>query len=298
MEENKNFKAGYVSVAGFPNVGKSTLLNRLVDSKLAIISPRPQTTRGVVQGILTTDEAQVIFLDTAGIHRPKDKLGDFMVKAAKRTFEEADVIYLIMECRPPGPPEEELIKEVQQTGKTTFLILNKIDLVKKSQLLPLIEQYQAIVDFGEIVPVSALEGDNIDRLLTLTIDYLPESPPYYPEDVLSDQIERDFIAEFIREKVFLFTRDEIPYSTAVVVEEMKDRNGRASYIQAVIYVEKESQKGILIGSGGKMIKEIGAASRKEIERFMGHSVYLDLRVKVEKKWRDSSGALSKMGYKP
>jgi GTP-binding protein Era len=297
MGTKENFRSGYVSVAGFPNVGKSTLLNRLIGSKLSIVSPKPQTTRSTMRGILTTDKAQIIFLDTAGIHRPKDKLGDYMVNSIKMTFHEADVIYLMVESTPPRSHDIDLIGQVKEAGKTTFLIINKVDLVKKDTLLPLIDHYRNVMEFDEIVPVSALKGDNVDRLLELTVSCLPEAPAYFPEDIVSDQIEREFISEFIREKVYLNTREEIPYSTAVVIEDMKEREGGGAYIMATIYLEKDSQKGIVIGSGGKMVKKIGEDARREIEQFLGYPVYLDLQVKVEKKWRGKTASLKKLGYR-
>lgn len=297
METKENFKSGFVSVAGFPNVGKSTLLNRLIGSKLAIVSPKPQTTRSTIKGILTTDKAQIIFLDTAGIHWPKDKLGDYMVQSAKTTFREADIIYIMVESTPLQNCELELIKQVKETEKITFLVINKVDLVNKDILLPLMDHYQSIMRFDEIIPISARKGDNVEKLLVLTVAYLPEAPAYFPEDIVSDQIERDFISEFIREKVYLNTQDEIPYSTAVVIEEMTERKGGGAYIRASIYLEKESQKGIVIGRGGRMIKKIGEDARREIERFLGYPVYLDLQVKVERKWRTNSFALRKLGYR-
>ena len=285
MDVKENFKAGYVSVAGLPNVGKSTLLNQIMGSKLAIVSPKPQTTRGVMRCIFTTDEAQIIFLDTAGMHKPQDSLGEFMVDSVFKSFNDADVIYLIVECLKPKKHEIELIEKVKSQNKTTFLIVNKVDLVKKEELLPIIEYYRSIMDFEEIFPVSALNGDNVDALLKETVSRMPFSPAYYPEDIVSDQIERDFISEFIREKVYNNTREEIPYSSAVVVEDMTERENGGAYISATIYLEKDSQKGILVGKGGSMIKKIGRDARFEIERFMGFKVYLELQVKVKPKWR-------------
>jgi GTP-binding protein Era len=297
MSKPESFKAGFVSVVGMPNVGKSTLMNYFIGSKLAIVSPKPQTTRGVIKGILTTEQAQIVFFDTAGIHNPKDKLGDFMVAAAKMTFAEADIIYMLVECQKPRHAEVEFARELKKTGKRVFLVINKIDRSAKDMLLPLIESYQGLMDFTEIVPVSALNGENMDRLLEITIDALPEAPALYPEDIISDQIQRDFIAEFIREKIFHYTQEEIPYSTAVVIEDMKEREEGGAYIRANIYVEKDSQKGILIGSGGSMIKKIGRDARCEIQQFMGYGgVYLDLQVKVEKHWRENIKALKKFGY--
>lgn len=297
MDVKENFKAGYVSVAGLPNVGKSTLLNQIMGSKLAIVSPKPQTTRGVMRGIFTTDEAQIIFLDTAGMHKPQDSLGEFMVDSVFKSFKDADVIYLIVECLKPKKHEIELIEKVKSQNKTTFLIVNKVDLVKKEELLPIIEYYRSIMDFEEIFPVSALNGDNVDALLKETVSRMPFSPAYYPEDIVSDQIERDFISEFIREKVYNNTREEIPYSSAVVVEDMTERENGGAYISATIYLEKDSQKGILVGKGGSMIKKIGRDARFEIERFMGFKVYLELQVKVKPKWRKDIKSLRKLGYK-
>ena len=297
MDVKENFKAGYVSVAGLPNVGKSTLLNQIMGSKLAIVSPKPQTTRGVMRCIFTTDEAQIIFLDTAGMHKPQDSLGEFMVDAVFKSFNDADVIYLIVECLKPKKHEIELIEKVKSQNKTTFLIVNKVDLVKKEELLPIIEYYRSIMDFEEIFPVSALNGDNVDALLKETVSRMPFSPAYYPEDIVSDQIERDFISEFIREKVYNNTREEIPYSSAVVVEDMTERENGGAYISATIYLEKDSQKGILVGKGGSMIKKIGRDARFEIERFMGFKVYLELQVKVKPKWRKDIKSLRKLGYK-
>ena len=297
MKNKENFKAGYVSVAGLPNVGKSTLLNQIMGSKLAIVSPKPQTTRGVMRGIFTTDEAQIIFLDTAGMHKPQDSLGEFMVDAVFKSFNDADVIYLIVECLKPKKHEIELIEKVKSQNKTTFLIVNKVDLVKKEELLPIIEYYRSIMDFEEIFPVCALNGDNVDALLKETVSRMPFSPAYYPDDIVSDQIERDFISEFIREKVYNNTREEIPYSSAVVVEDMTERENGGAYISATIYLEKDSQKGILVGKGGSMIKKIGRDARFEIERFMGFKVYLELQVKVKPKWRKDIKSLRKLGYK-
>jgi len=297
MENKENFKSGYVSVAGLPNVGTSTLLNQIMGSKLAIVSPKPQTTRGVMRCIFTTDEAQIIFLDTAGMHKPQDSLGEFMVDSVFKSFKDADVIYLIVECLKPKKHEIELIEKVKSQNKTTFLIVNKVDLVKKEELLPIIEYYRSIMDFEEIFPVSALNGDNVDALLKETVSRMPFSPAYYPDDIVSDQIERDFISEFIREKVYNNTREEIPYSSAVVVEDMTERENGGAYISATIYLEKDSQKGILVGKGGSMIKKIGRDARFEIERFMGFKVYLELQVKVKPKWRKDIKSLRKLGYK-
>jgi GTP-binding protein Era len=292
----KAFKSGYVSVAGCPNVGKSTLLNNLIGSKLAIVSSHPQTTRSIIRGILTTKEAQIIFLDTPGIHNPRDSLGDYMVRTAKRTFQEVNIIYLLVETRPPAEQEVRIIQHAKEFEKQVFLLINKIDIVRKNAILPVIDAYQRLMEFTEIIPVSALKGDNLDTLLAMTIKYLPEGPHYFPEDITSDQIQREFISEFIREKIYSTTYEEVPYSSIVVIEDMQERQGGGAYIQATIYIEKESQKGIIIGKHGKMIKRIGSMARKEIETFLGYSVFLDLRVKVEKEWRRDSKSLRKFGY--
>jgi GTP-binding protein Era len=296
MNEQKQFKAGYVAIIGSPNVGKSTLVNRLVSAKLSIVTPKPQTTRSTIRGILTTAEAQIIFMDTAGIHKPKDMLGEYMVSAAKKTLLDANIICLMVESSLPRPRDLQLIQELQSAGTPVFLLINKVDLVPKESLLPVIEAYCSKMDFKEIIPLSARDGDNVDVLLRKTIDYLPENPPYFPEDITSDQIEREFIAEFIREKIFLNTFEEIPYSTAVVIDDMTEREAGGAYICSTIYVEKDSQKGIIIGKGGQMIKKIGEAARREIEDFMGYQVYLDLHVKVEKSWRKEIKALRRLGY--
>ena len=296
MNEQNVFKSGYVSIAGSPNVGKSTLVNRLVGAKLSIVTPKPQTTRSTIRGILTTDEAQIIFMDTAGLHKPQDPLGEYMVSTAKKTFAEANIIYLMVENKPPREQELQIIEELKQIKKTVFLLINKVDMVPKGSILPVIDSYQALMDFDEIIPVSALNGDNVDRLLEMTVKYLPEGPCYYPADITSDQIEREFIAEFIREKIFLNTFQEIPYSCAVSIEEMKEREGGGAFIRAIIYVEKDSQKGIIIGRGGEKIKKIGEQARRAIENFMGYQVYVELMVKVERGWRKEIKSLRKLGY--
>jgi len=289
------FKAGYIALAGLPNVGKSTLMNRIVGSKLSIVTPKPQTTRGVVRGILTTEHAQMIFFDTAGIHRPHDRLGTCMNESARACFRDADIIYLLAEAGTPSAEQLELTDQVQTLQKPTFLVINKVDLVRKDTLLPLIEHYTARMAFTEVIPISALQGDNIDELVTLTAAFLPVSAPYYPEDIMSDQIERDFIAEFIREQVYKNTREEIPYSSAVLIEDMQERSNGGAYIRASIVVEKNSQKAIILGRRGSMIKKIGTDARRSIEAFMGYRVFLELFVKVEKKWRDNPKTLKRMG---
>lgn len=296
VKADKPFKAGYVSIAGCPNVGKSTLVNRLIGVKLAIVSPKPQTTRNTIRGILTTNEAQIIFLDTAGIHSPRDRLGDYMVRSAKRTLAEANIIYLLVESKHPDEQTVGLIEHLKTLQKSTFLLINKVDIIQKDKILPVIDAYRHLMNFAEIIPISALKGENIENLYEITVQYLPAGPRYFPADITSDQIEREFIAEFIREKIYSCTHAEIPYSAVVVIEDMQERQGGGAYIRAIIYLERESQKGIVIGKGGKMIKRIGELARSDIEGLLGYAVYLDLQVRVAKSWRKEIKSLKKFGY--
>jgi GTP-binding protein Era len=297
MEMKKAFYSGFVSIIGRPNVGKSTLLNALVGEKISIVSDKPQTTRNRVTGILTLPEAQVIFLDTPGLHKPKGRLNEYMVKVAKDACAEVDIVLFMAEAdKNPGEAEKEIIEFLKGLRTKVFLVINKIDLVPKDALLPLINKYSSIYNFAEIVPVSSLKGKNLPDLRKTIIDYLPEGPQYYPEDEMTEQPERFIAAEIIREKIFRMTKDEVPYSTAVLVEEMKE-HGDKIYTRADIYVEKDSHKGIIIGANGQMLKKIGQAARKDIERLLGSEIYLELWVKVKKDWREKPGALREMGYK-
>ncbi len=297
MEMKKAFYSGFVSIIGRPNVGKSTLLNALVGEKISIVSDKPQTTRNRVTGILTLPEAQVIFLDTPGLHKPKGRLNEYMVKVAKEACSEVDIVLFMAEAdKNPGEAEKEIIEFLKGLKTKVFLVINKIDLVQKDALLPLINKYSSIYDFAEIIPVSSLKGKNLPDLRKTIIDYLPEGPQYYPEDEMTEQPERFIAAEIIREKIFRMTKDEVPYSTAVLVEEMKE-HGDKIYTRADIYVEKDSHKGIIIGANGQMLKKIGQAARKDIERLLGSEIYLELWVKVKKDWREKPGALREMGYK-
>jgi GTPase len=297
MEMKKAFRSGFVSIIGRPNVGKSTLLNALVGEKISIVSEKPQTTRNRVTGILTLPDAQVIFLDTPGLHRPKGRLNEYMVKVAKDACAEVDIVLFMAEAdKNPGEAEEEIIEFLKGLKTKVFLVINKIDLVQKDTLLPLINKYSSIYNFAEIIPVSSLKEKNLPELKMTIIDYLPEGPQYYPEDEMTEQPERFIAAEIIREKIFRMTKDEVPYSTAVLVEEMKE-HGDKIYTRADIYVEKDSHKGIIIGANGQMLKKIGQAARKDIERLLGSEIYLELWVKVKKDWREKPGALREMGYK-
>jgi len=290
-------RSGFVSLAGEPNVGKSTLLNRLIGENLAIISPKPQTTWQVVRGILTTEQGQVIFVDTPGIHQSRDVLGSYMVTAARSANFDADLVFWIVDCRKDLDLSEQFFLEHLPTHSPAFLLLNKVDLIPRLHLLPLIERIQGRYPFKEIVPVSALKGENLDRLMELTWKYLPPGPLLFPSDQLSDQPEREIVKEFIREQVFLFTHQEIPYSTAVKIEEMRERTERKKlFISAIIFVERKSQKGILVGKKGAMIKRIGTAARSRIESLLGVPVYLELRVKVRDEWRKKKSSLKEFGF--
>jgi GTP-binding protein Era len=291
-------RCGFISLAGEPNVGKSTLLNRLIGEDLAIISPKPQTTWQVVRGILTTPSGQIIFIDTPGIHRSRDALGSHMVAAARSALFDADLNLWMIDCREDPDLSRRFFASHLPERVPSFLLINKVDLLPKRQLLPLIKRLSDRYPFKEIIPISALKGDNLDRLLELTWEYLPAGPLLFPADQLSDQPERDIIKEFIREQVFLFTHQEIPYSTAVAIEEMRERPERKKlFISAVIYVERQSQKGIIVGKKGAMIKRLGTAARSRIEGLLGVPVYLELHVKVREKWRRKRSSLKEFGYK-
>ncbi len=296
MTKEKKFKSGFVTIIGRPNAGKSTLMNALLGEKIAITSDKPQTTRNKVTGILNEPGVQVVFLDTPGIHRPKGLLNEYMVKAAKEACKEVDLIIFMVEANSkPGPMEEEIVELLRSLKTKTFLVINKIDLVEKPKILPVIERYASMYGFDEVIPVSSLKGENLDDLKATIIKSMPAGPQYFPEDELSDQPERFIVAEIIREKIFRMTKDEVPYSTAVLVEDMKDK-GDIIYTRADIYVEKESHKGIIIGAKGQMLKSIGQAARKDIEALLGTKVFLELFVKVKKDWREKPGILKEMGY--
>jgi GTP-binding protein Era len=297
LTEKNVFKSGFVTIIGRPNVGKSTLLNALLGEKIAIVSAKPQTTRTKVTGIFNRPDAQVVFLDTPGIHKAKARLNEFMVKAAKDSCEGVDLILFMVEAdKPAAPGEDEIIEFIKGLGTKAFVVINKIDLVQKEDLLPLIARYAEIGRFIEVIPVSSLYSANLDDLVGTVIKHLPEGPKYFPDDELSDQPERFIAAEMIREKIFRLIKQEVPYSTAVVVDEMKDK-GEIIYIRADIFVEKDSQKGIIIGAKGAMLKKIGEYARADIEKLLGVKVYLELWVKVKKDWREKPGALEEFGYK-
>ena len=290
------FKSGFVTLIGRPNAGKSTLMNAMLGEKLAIVSDKPQTTRTKVTGILSEPDYQVVFLDTPGIHKPRGLMNEFMVKAAKDACGEVDLILFLVEAdRQPGKIEEEILEFLRPQKTKVFLVITKIDLVEKPKILPLISKMTSAFSFAEVIPVSSVTNENVDDLKATIIGYLPEGPKYFPEDEISEQPERFIAAEIIREKIFHLIKDEVPYSTAVLVEEMKDK-GEIIYTRADIYVEKDSQKAILIGAKGQMLKKIGELARKDIERLMGSKIFLELWVKVRKDWRESPALLREMGF--
>ncbi len=294
----KKFRSGYVALIGVPNVGKSTLLNQLLCYKVAITTPKPQTTRFQIRGILTGEDYQIVFVDTPGIHEAKMLFNRLMVEQALRAIEEVDSVVFIVDAAHRSPKAEEKIIEIlQKANKPTILALNKIDLIKKGELLPMMDFFSRLYPFKAIVPISALERDGLDELLEEIVDTLPEGPMYYSPDMLTDQPERLLAAEIIREKIFMLTRQEIPYSTAVVVEEFEeDPERKILFIQATIYVEKDSQKGIIIGKGGERLKKIGTLAREELEFLFGQKIHLDLWVKVLKGWRKEEKALRRLGF--
>ncbi|WP_091481233.1 GTPase Era [Alkalibacterium pelagium] len=293
----EQFKSGFVSIVGRPNVGKSTLLNRIVGQKIAIMSDKAQTTRNKVQGILTTKSDQIVFIDTPGIHKPKHRLGDFMVKTAMSTFNEVDVVlFLVNVTEKRGPGDNFIIDKLKTVESPVFLVLNKIDQIHPDELLPIIEDYNSQMTFAEIVPISAIEGNNVDRLMETIRAYIPEGPQFYPEDQVSDHPEYFIVSELIREKVLERTREEVPHSIAVVVESMQREDDEKVVVNATIIVERKSQKGIIIGKQGKMLKDIGMNARKDIERLLGDKIYLDLWVKVQNDWRDKQQHLNDYGY--
>ena len=297
MQEQTSFKSGYVSIIGEPNVGKSTLLNALMGEKLAIVTPKPQTTRNRITGIHTTDSYQIIFLDTPGVLTPKYRLHDQMVKAAYGAITDADlVLYMIDASSPNSSIEEKILEELKKAAQPVILVINKIDLIPNPALLPIIASYQGKFPFLEIIPISATTEDGVPRLHESILKSLPEGPAYFPDDQLSDLTERFFVSETIREKIFLRTSQEIPYASSVVVEEFKERPNGKIYISAMLYVERQSQKGILVGKGGKTIKRIGQLARAEIEGFLETTVFLDLRVSVKADWRRDERKLKDMGY--
>ena len=300
MDEIQNFKSGYVSIIGAPNVGKSTLLNALLGQKLAIVTPKPQTTRNQIRGILTTDTHQIIFVDTPGLMTPKYRLQSEMVKTAYGALGDADVVLFVIDAKRQNPDiEDTILKRLKRVKSTTILVLNKVDLVEKQSLLPLLEDYSQKFEFAHIIPISALTTDGVPVLLEQIENYLPIGPHYFPKDQLSDLPERFFIAETVREKIMLLTQREIPYASAVIVEEFEKRqtnkSGDIIFIRAIVYAERQTQKQIIIGKGGKLIKRVGELARIDIEKFLDERVFLELYVTVKADWRKDARKLKELG---
>lgn len=292
------FVSGFVSIVGRPNVGKSTLINSLLGRKLLIVSDKPQTTRNRIQAILTTEEAQIIFLDTPGIHKPRHKLGNYMVRVALEALKEVELILFMVEATaPPGPGDQYIAALLGEIATPVFLVVNKIDLASPQFAEEWLPAYLQLLDFKKHFLVSALQGKNLEELLAEIIKELPPGPLYYPPEIAVDRPEEFLAAEIIREKIFLLTGDEIPYSTAVEIESMGLRPDKDLLeIRANIYVEKESQKGIIIGKNGAMLKEIGTRARLELEKLLGNPIFLELWVKVKKDWRSKENVLRQLGY--
>ncbi|MCM1387637.1 MAG: GTPase Era [Bacillus sp. (in: Bacteria)] len=296
--ENAEYKAGFATLIGRPNVGKSTLMNQLIGQKIAITSSKPQTTRNRIQTVYTSDEGQIVFLDTPGIHKAKNKLGDYMVNVAQRTMADVDVIlWLVEPTTYIGAGEQHIIEELKKTKTPVILVINKIDTVKKEEILLFIDTYRKQMDFAEIVPVSALKGDGTEDLLSCIMKYLPCGHPFYDEDTVTDQPIRQIAAELVREKALRCLEDEIPHGIAVTIESMHRRK-HIMDIEATIICERDSHKGIIIGKQGQMLKKIGSQARPEMEDLVGCQVNLKLWVKVKKDWRDSDFLLKNFGYNP
>lgn len=298
MEENKQYKSGFAALIGRPNVGKSTLMNCLIGQKIAITSRKPQTTRNKIQTVYTSDEGQIVFVDTPGIHKAKNKLGDYMVSVAEHSLKEVDVVLWLVEPTDYiGAGEQHIVEQLSKLKVPVILVINKIDTVKREQLLVYIDAYRKLMDFAEIVPVSALKDDNTDTLIQLIFKYLPYGSAFYDEDTITDQPMRQIVAELIREKVLRSIDEEIPHGVAVTIESMKFSK-KIVDIDATIICEKDSHKGIIIGKGGSMLKKIGSLARPEIEDLLEQHVNLQLWVKVKKDWRDSDYLIKNFGYDP
>lgn len=294
--ENNAFKSGFVTLIGRPNVGKSTLMNCIIGQKIAITSNKPQTTRNRIQTVYTSEEGQIVFLDTPGIHKAKNKLGDYMVTVAEKTLSEVDVIlWLVEPSNFIGAGERHIIEQLKKGKTPVILVINKIDTVKKEQLLEYIDTYRKEYDFAEIVPVSALKAENIKELLKCIMKYLPYGPAFYDEDTVTDQPVRQIVAELIREKTLRLLSDEIPHGVAVSIESMKYKKNIVD-IEATIFCERDSHKGIIIGKNGAMLKKIGSMARRDIEDLLEKQANLQLWVKVKKDWRDSEFLLKNFGY--
>ena len=293
-----NFHSGFVAILGRPNVGKSTFLNRVVGQKIAIMSDKAQTTRNKIQGIYTEDDAQIVFIDTPGIHKPHSRLGDFMVESALSTLNEVDaVLFMVNATQKRGRGDDFIIERLRNVKKPIYLVINKIDQIHPDKLLQIMDDYRNTLDYAEVFPISALEGNNCPELIESLVNTLPEGPQYYPADQITDHPERFIAGELIREKVLELTREEVPHSVAVVVDRIHREDDEKVLVQATIVVERNSQKGIIIGKGGTMLNQIGVNARKDIELMLGDKVYLELWVKVQPNWKDRQVDLQALGYK-
>ena len=297
MQKTDNkFKAGFAAIVGRPNVGKSTLMNKIIGQKIAITSNKPQTTRNRIMTVYTSDEGQIVFLDTPGLHKAKNKLGNYMMSAAKSTYKDADVLLIMLEAgKPAGNAEKDILEELKAVKLPKILVINKIDSVKREEIPAIITEFSKLSEFDEVVPVSATAGTNCDELVKVIMKYLPYGEPFYDEDTVTDQPVRQIAAEMIREKALHALGDEIPHGIAVMIEKM-DFSGRVVQIEATIVCERDSHKGIIIGKGGEMLKKIGTNARFEIEKMLEQQVNLKLFVKVKKDWRDSEFLLKNFGY--
>ena len=295
---SKQFKSGFVAIVGRPNVGKSTFMNYVLGQKIAIMSDKAQTTRNKIQGVYTNQDCQIVFLDTPGIHKPKHELGNFMVESAYSALKEVDaVLFMVNAAEKRGPGDDFIIEKLKKIKTPVFLVLNKIDLISPDELLDRVESYQETIPFAGIIPISVLQGNNVQELMTTLTNYLPEGPQYYPSDQITDHPEYFVVSELIREKILHLTKEEIPHSVAVTVDKMQKDEFDKVHVYANIIVERPTQKGIIIGKGGKLLKEIGVRARKDIEQLLGNKVYLELWVKVEKDWRKKKSHLQDFGYR-
>lgn len=291
------FKSGFVTVVGRPNVGKSTFINQMIGEKVSIVTDKIQTTRQSIHGILTKEDMQVVFIDTPGVHKPKHRLGSYMVDVSLNTLQDVDLILFMVNAKEGyGKGDEYIIERLKQVDTPKFLLINKVDLVEKDDVLPLIVQYTELCDFDEVIPISAIGGSNMEHILPLIHQYIPEGPQFYGEDQLTNRSERFFIAEMIREKVLMHTEEEIPHSVNVIVESKKRNENGKLHIAATVITERPSQKGIIIGKNGSMLKKIGKEARLELESILGEKIFLEIWVKVQKDWRNKQSLLNQYGF--